>query len=106
MFTVEGTHINAGIPYLDTLVTPEVDNSLSFTVYHKPTHTDQYLQWESHHNLSIKYSVIGTLTHRVKTVCTQPELPQKELAHLREALLKCKYPPWTLNRVQSKLINN
>ena len=92
-FTVEGTQGNGGIPFLDTLVTPEADNSLSFTVYCKPTYTDQYLQWDSHHNLSAKYSVIGTLNHRTKTVCTKPELLQKELSQLREALVKCKYPP-------------
>ena len=105
-FAVKGTQGNGGIPSLDTLVTPEADNSLSFTVYHKPTHTDQYLQLDSYHNLSAKYSVIGTLTHRAKTVCTKPELLQKELSHLREALVKCKFPPWATNRVQSKLINN
>ena len=65
---------NGAIPFFDTLVTAEADNSLSITVYHKPTHTDQYLQWNSHHNLSTKYSVIGTLTHRTKTVCTRAEL--------------------------------
>ena len=105
-FIVEGSQGNGGIPFLDTLVTPETDSSLSFTVYCKPTHTDQCLQWDSHHNLSAKYSVIGTLTHGAKTVCTKPELLQKELSHLREALVKCKYPPWAINRVQSKLINN
>ena len=42
---------------------------LWITVYQKPTHTDQYLQWDSHHSLSAKYSVMGTLTHRAKTVC-------------------------------------
>ena len=51
-FTVESIQGNGSIPFLDTLVTPEADNSLSFTVYHKPTHTDQYLQWDNHHNLS------------------------------------------------------
>ena len=105
-FTVEGSQGNGGIPFLDTLVTPEAYNALSITVYHKPTHTDQYLQWDSHHNLSAKYSVIGTLTHRAKTACTKPELLQKELSHLREALVKCKYPPWAIKRVQSKLIKN
>ena len=69
-FTVEGNQGNGAIPFLDTLVTPQADNSLSITVYYKPTHTDQYLQWDRHHNLSPKYSVIGTLTHRAKTVCT------------------------------------
>ena len=105
-FTVEGSQGNGGIPFLDTLVTPEADNSLSITVCCKPTQTDQYLQWDSQHNLSTKYSVIGTLTHRTKTVCTKPQLLQKELSHLREALVKCKYPPLAIKRVQSKLINN
>ena len=71
-FTVGSTQGNGAIPFLDTLVTPQADNSLSITVYHKPTHTDQYLQWDSHHSLSAKYSVIGTLTHWAKTVCTGP----------------------------------
>ena len=88
------------------MVTPQADNSLSITLYHNPTHTDQYLQWDSHHNLSAKYSVIGTLTHRAKIVCTKPELFQKELQHLREALVKCKYSHWAINRVQSKYINS
>ena len=43
-FTVEGTQGNGAIPFLDTLVTLLADNSLSFKVYQKPTHTDQYLQ--------------------------------------------------------------
>ena len=39
------------IPFLDTLVTPLADRSLSIKVYCKPTHTNQYLQWHSHHSL-------------------------------------------------------
>ena len=70
-FTIEGNQEKGSIPFLDTLVTPEADNSLSITVYCKPTHTDQYLQWDSHHNLTAKYSDIGTLTYRAKTVCTR-----------------------------------
>ena len=48
-FTVEGTQRNRATPVLDTLVTLQVEHFLSITVYHKPTHTDQYLQWDSHH---------------------------------------------------------
>ena len=88
---------------LDTLVTPLADNSLSFQVYQKPTHTDQYLQWDSHHSLSSKYSVIGTLTHRVKVVCTNSVLLQGELSHLRRAQGKCNYPSWAIKRVQQKV---
>ena len=64
------------------------------------------MQWESHHSLSSKYSVIGTLTHRVKVVCTTPELLKDELQHLKEALGKCKYPNWAISRVQNKVINS
>ena len=92
-FTVEGTQGNGAIPFLDTLVTLLADNSLSITVYCKPSHTDQYLQWDSLHSLSAKYNVIGTLTHRAKTICTDPEFLQKELLHLRKALGRCNYPP-------------
>ena len=70
-FTVEGDQENGAIPFLDTLVEPEADNTLSITIYRKPMHTDQYLQWDSHHNLAAKYSVISTLTHRARTVCTK-----------------------------------
>ena len=85
---------------------PQADNSLSITVYCKLTHTDQYLQWDSHHSLSAKASVIGTLTHRDKTVCTGPELLQRELQHLMKALVKCKYPHWAINRVQNRFLNS
>ena len=64
-FTVEGNKEDGSIPFLDTIVKPEADGGLSITVYRKPTHTDQYLQWYSHHNLSAKFSVINTLSHRV-----------------------------------------
>ena len=103
-FTVECNQDNGAIPFLDTLVTPQADHSLSITVYHKPTHTDQYFQWDSNHNLSAKYSVIGTLTHRVSTVCTTPELLNEELEHLREAMVRCKYPRWPLTKYKTNTI--
>ena len=103
---MEGTQENGAIPLLDTLVTPLADNSLSFQVYWKPTHTDQYFQWDSHHSLFSKYSVIGTLTHGAKVVCTNSELLQGELNHLRRALGKCNYPTWAIKRAQQQVLNN
>ena len=66
-------------------------------------HTDQYLQWDSHHHLSAKFSVIQTLSHRASTVCSKPELLQQEKEHLRKALTKCKYPKWALDKVEKRL---
>ena len=90
-FTVKGNQENGAIPFLDTLVEPEADNSLTIRVYHMPTHTDQYLQWDSHHNLSTKYSAIGTLTHRAKSDSTTSGLLNEELQYLKEALVRCKH---------------
>ena len=102
-FTVEDNKEDGAIPFLDTIVKPEVDGKLSITVYRKPTHTNQYLQWDSHHHLSAKFSVIHTLSHRAQTVCSNPELLQKEKTHLRKALSKCKYPTWALDKVKRRL---
>ena len=42
-FTVGGNQEKGAIPFLDTVVKSEAENSLSIKVHHKPTHTDQYL---------------------------------------------------------------
>ena len=99
-FTVEGTQGNGAIPFLDTLITPQAlqytKNPLILTSTCNGTVITAYLP----------SSVIGTLTHRAKTVCTNPELLQKELEHLREAMGKCKYPTWGITKVQNKVLNN
>ena len=85
-FMVEGNQENGAVPFLDTSVNPEADNTLSITMYRKPMCTDQSLQWDSHHNLAAKYIVISTLTHRARTVCTMPELLNKKIYNLRKVL--------------------
>ena len=72
-FTIElpGTD---GLPFLDTLTKP-ILNSIESTVYRKPTHTDRYLDYNSNHPISAKPSVVHTLIHRAKQVCSTPEFP-------------------------------
>ena len=101
-FTSEESRIDGSMPFLDILVTPKEDGILSTTVYRRPTHTDLYLQWDSNHTVSSKYSVVGTLHHRVQTICSSPQLLQHEEKHLQQALTRCKYPVWALNRVKIK----
>ena len=74
--------------------------------YRKPTHTDLYLHWDSHHDLYAKLSVINTLKHRAKTVCSSYYLLKEEEDHLNKALRRCKYPVWALNRVNIKQNRN
>ena len=53
-FTTEVPSSNGFIPFLDTLVSPGADITLLTSVYRKSTDTDQYLHWDSQHNLSAK----------------------------------------------------
>ena len=99
LFTTEEAKQDGSMPFLDTLVTLEEDGTLTTSVYRKPTHTDLYLQWDSHHNLACKYSVINTLIHRTKVVCSNSKLLEKELQHLHEVLSQCKYPKWAIDKV-------
>ena len=46
-FTVEVNKEDGTICFLDTIVKLEANGRLFITVYRKPTHTDQYLQWDS-----------------------------------------------------------
>ena len=77
-FTCDDSREDVSIPFLDILIIPEEDGRLNTTVYRKPTHTDLYLHWDSHHTISSKYSVIGTLYYRAKTICSSPQQLQKE----------------------------
>ena len=86
-FTVEPTQ-QGSLPFLDTLVTIQPDNTLSTSVYRKPTHTDQYLHWDSNHHITAKHSVYNTLAHRAKTVSSTQDSLDQELLHIKTALLK------------------
>ena len=76
--------------------------TLTINVYRKPTLTDQYLHCDSHHYISVKYSVINTLHHRAKAVNYKPELLITEEELVREVLTKYKYPAWGFDRMEYK----
>ena len=80
-FTAENTRADGSLPFLDTLVTVEEDGSLSTSIYRKPTHTNQYLQWDSHHSIANKYSVINSLLHRANNICSNQEQKKKKKWH-------------------------
>ena len=90
------------LPFLDTLVTILPDNTFSTTVYRKPTHTDQYLHWDSNHHITAKQSVFNTLAHRAKTVSSSQDSMDNELDHIKIALKHCQFPPWAFNQWHHK----
>ena len=82
-FTAENTRADGSLPFLDTLVTAKGDGSLSTSIYRKPTHTNQYLQLDSHHAIANKYSVINSLIHRAKNICSNQDQLEEELTYIR-----------------------
>ena len=105
-FTSEESREDGSMPFLHMLIIPQEDGSFNTTIYRKPTHTDMYLQWNSQHPISSKYSVVDTLHHRARTVCSNTNLLQQEEEHLQKALTTCKYPNWALNRIKMKVRSN
>ena len=69
-FTVEEARSNGSTLFLDTIVTPQAYGTFTTGVCRKLKCTDPYLQWDSHHNIASKHSVMNSLTHRVKSVCS------------------------------------
>ncbi|KAI8498076.1 hypothetical protein Bbelb_240200 [Branchiostoma belcheri] len=83
---------------LATKTIVEKNGNLHFEVYRKPTHTDQYLAFDSHHPLKHKLAVIKTLSHRTDNIITSDQAKTYEHRHLRGALAKCGYQNLTFNK--------
>ena len=77
-FTVEHEQDN---PCWTFSFTKIQDVSLSFSVYRKSTHTDQYLHFDSHQPLEHKLGVICTLKHRANTISSNQDSLEHELSH-------------------------
>ena len=66
--------------------------ALSTKVYCKPTHTDQYLQFSSHHPTAHKHAVVSTLLKRAASHCSSNSLVREERSYVKETLQQNGYP--------------
>ena len=89
---------NGSLPFLDANYTRQVDGSIKATVYRKKTHTDQYLNFASHHPTHQKLGVVRTLMGRIDTIVTEEDDKIKEEQHIKTALKRCGYPSWALKK--------
>lgn len=92
-------------PFLDTLIVRKPNGSIKLMVYRKPTHTDQYLNFESQHPLHQKLGVIRTLLDRMHTIVTEDLDKEQEEVKIRQALKNCGYPQWTVDKVKEQMSN-
>ena len=93
------------LPVFDLDIKRSEDGSTKFSVYQKTTHTDQYLNFSSHHPIHQKLGVIRTLYDRAVSLTTSEEDKKAELKKINGALRLCGYLDWTFEKVL-KQINN
>ena len=94
-FTTE-PELNNKLPFLDLCIHVIEDGGTKITIYRKPAHTDQYLNFSSNHPLEHKRSVVRTLTHRAKEFVTTSEDQECKLKHVHNALRMNTYTEWAL----------
>ena len=91
-FTME-TENDSKIAFHDASVPREPDGRLTTSVYRKPTDTDQYLVYDSHHPQSVKRGIVKCLYDRAKRLVTKPSVISEEKEHLSFVLVSNGYPP-------------
>jgi len=74
--------------FLDVLVSRTDEGNLSTSIYRKPTHTNQLLDFNSHHPVSVKRSVVSTLTNTLPLTIMAKK---QEIQHLRKVFTANNY---------------
>ncbi|XP_068756304.1 uncharacterized protein [Montipora capricornis] len=89
-FTIEHES-NGQLPFLDTLISRD-NGKLLVDIYRKPTHTDRYLDFHSHHDRKHKISTAETLLHRALNLPNTQVGKTRETARVCAALHSNGYP--------------
>ena len=102
-FTIE-LEQNNKISFLNTLITRQ-GNDFKIDVFRKPTHTDRYLNFNSHHDIKQKISTAIILIHSAQTLPNTHTSKQDELNHI--TTLKCNgYPDKIVKQILRDLTPN
>ena len=80
-----------GLSFLDT-ITARVRGRIQVSVYRKPTHTDKYLDYKSHHPSKHKRSVVNTLLHRAQEIPSTNAGRSGERRQVIKVLRDSNYP--------------
>ena len=80
------------LAFLDVSVQQMEDGSLATSVYRKPTHTDRYLQYSSHHPVNQKVSVARTLFSRAISITSNKEKKIEEFHQITKTLKNNGFP--------------
>ena len=101
-FTLEKEE-EGSLPFLDVLLSRDSDGAIRTSVFRKPTHTDKYLQFSSHHPLNHKMSVVKTLFSHASLLSTSLLEQSVEESRIVQALKGNGYPTRFIRR--SKVVS-
>ena len=90
-FTAE-EECDGTLPFLDCLIFRNDENRLGTKVYRKPTHTGQYINFQSNQPFHVKLSTIKTLTRRAKLICTDKSDFQEEINYVQKTMEMNEFP--------------
>uniref|UniRef100_A0A6P7F3W8 Uncharacterized protein LOC114324533 n=1 Tax=Diabrotica virgifera virgifera TaxID=50390 RepID=A0A6P7F3W8_DIAVI len=94
----------ASLPFLNVIIQKQPSHSFSYSVYRKPTHTNWYLNSQSHHHPAQPSSVGNTLVSRSIRLSDDKHRPSK-INSIRQTLLQNGYHKSQINRSIQKHLN-
>jgi len=94
---------HGSLNFLDVNLTRTANGTLQRKIFRKPTHSNRYLDWNSHHHRSQKIAVIDSLVTRALRICDNATVDE-ELNFIEICLVKNGYPKRVLTtRIQHLL---
>ena len=96
-FTTE-TEQEKSINYLDLTLT-KISQKISFSIYRKPTCTDQVIHSTSNHPQNHKLAAFRSMVHRLITIPLSPDNFEKEKNIIKQIAKNNGYDPNTINKL-------
>ena len=81
-FTMEMEN-SGSLPFIDIRIARQPQGELTKEVYQKPTHTNRYVPFSSHHPVSMMSSVVACLANRAIRVSSSQAGRGAELGHIQ-----------------------
>ena len=95
-FTLEHKQNNK-LNFLDVLISKN-KGQLMTSWYRKPSNTLMFYPWESHGPKIYKINLIKTMINRLKIICSNESLSNKDLKQLKESFLWNGYPNYIIDK--------
>ena len=93
---------NEELAFLDALLKRN-NGEIFVLMYKKPTHTDKYLHYSSHHQTSCKLSVVSSLFNRAYSIITNKDDLHKENARMKQVLKENGYQKSIISKIFQSL---